>query len=136
MYATRQPHAFRLAAISLGVAGALGSPLAMAQDEFSLEEVLVTARKISESVQEVPVAVTALSSSLISDLQINDLSDIAKFTPGLIFDDEFSRVSNRPVIRVARPIFSVLPGCPTLLTACTSAARWVATTSTKSSGLK
>ena len=70
---------------------------AMAQ--ATLEEVVVTARKVEESLQEVPVAITAVSAQTIEDLGIKDLADISKITPGLIFDNEFSRAGNRPVIR-------------------------------------
>ena len=64
-----------------------------------VEEVVVTARKRSEGLRDVPVAVTALSSDQIAEFGIQDLSDVSKITAGLIFDSEFSRGSNRPVIR-------------------------------------
>ena len=85
-------------------AGALiaGSGSALAQDqdqaesELMLEEVVVTARKIEENLQEVPVAVTALTAEYMADLGISDLSDISKVTAGLVFDSEFARGANRP----------------------------------------
>ncbi len=64
-----------------------------------IEEVVVTARKRSEGLQDVPVAVTAFTADQISEFGIRDLSDVSKITAGLIFDSEFSRGSNRPVIR-------------------------------------
>lgn len=64
-----------------------------------LEEITVTARKIEENLQETPVAITALSADMIDELQLQDLSDISKVAAGLLFDNEFSRRSNRPVIR-------------------------------------
>lgn len=84
---------------------ALGSGSALAQDQeqadsdMLLEEVVVTARKIEESIQEVPVAVTALTADYMANLGIDNLSDISKVTAGLIFDSEFARGANRPVIR-------------------------------------
>lgn len=81
----------------------LAPGLALAQDQESsgniLEEVVVTARKITENIQEVPVAVTALSADYMADQGISDLSDISKVTAGLVFDSEFGRGANRPVIR-------------------------------------
>jgi iron complex outermembrane recepter protein len=91
--------AVRAALISTAAfAGAQATPV-FAQDSFALEEVVVTARKISESAQDVPIALSAVSSNMIEELGIQDLSDISKITAGLVFDNEFSRVSDRPVIR-------------------------------------
>jgi len=70
---------------------------AMAQT--TLEEITVTARKTAENIQSVPVAITAVTAETIEDLGIKDLADISKITAGLIFDNEFSRAGNRPVIR-------------------------------------
>lgn len=64
-----------------------------------LEEITVTARKIEENLQETPVAITAISDDMIEELQLQDLSDLSKVAAGLLFDNEFSRRSNRPVIR-------------------------------------
>lgn len=80
------------------IAGSVSLP-ALAQDETMLEEITVTARKKEESIQEVPVAVTAISSTMIEAMNLQNLDDIAKVTAGLTFDPEFSRTSNRPVIR-------------------------------------
>lgn len=67
--------------------------------EDMIEQVVVTARKRSEQIQDVPVAVTALTSDEIANFGIGDLSDVSKIAAGLIFDSEFARGSNRPVIR-------------------------------------
>ncbi|MFM7433546.1 MAG: hypothetical protein ACKO3O_08615, partial [Gammaproteobacteria bacterium] len=54
------------------------------QDGLALEEIVVTARKREESLQDVPIAVTAFSAEDISNRQVNSLDDIAKFAPGLV----------------------------------------------------
>ncbi|MEM7610724.1 MAG: TonB-dependent receptor [Pseudomonadota bacterium] len=89
----------------LGVTGSVlaatvltGMATSAAAQEF-IEEIVVTARKKSETVQTVPVAVTAISADQIVDLNIQDFSEISKLTAGLLFDNEFGRTSNRPVIR-------------------------------------
>lgn len=96
---------FRAVSVAF-VAGAFSTvaPLtAQAQDnEFAglaIEEIVVTARKRDENIQEIPLAVTAITSSMVEQMNIQDLDDIAKLTAGLSFDPEFSRTSNRPVIR-------------------------------------
>ena len=64
-----------------------------------IEEIVVTARKRSESLQDTPVAVTALTADQIDEFGVHSLADISKMTAGLLFDSEFTRGSNRPVIR-------------------------------------
>ncbi len=68
-------------------------------DLFAIEEIVVTARKRDESLQSVPVAVSAITAASIQRLALKDFDDIAKVTAGLSFDPEFQRSSNRPVIR-------------------------------------
>ncbi|MEM9403979.1 MAG: TonB-dependent receptor plug domain-containing protein, partial [Pseudomonadota bacterium] len=63
------------------------------------DEITVTARKREENIQDIPVAVSAVTASQIEDLNIQDLSEVSKLTAGLVFDNEFGRGSNRPVIR-------------------------------------
>lgn len=50
---------------------------------FALEEVVVTARKRSESQQDVPVAVSAISGEQMKQNNISTIADIAKIAPGL-----------------------------------------------------
>ena len=48
-----------------------------------LEEVVVTAQKRSESAQDVPAAVTAVSSQLLEDLHATQLTDVGSYVPSL-----------------------------------------------------
>ncbi len=64
-----------------------------------VEEIIVTARKKDESIQDIPLAVTAITADMVRQMGLQDLDDIAKITAGMTFDPEFSRTSNRPVIR-------------------------------------
>ncbi|MEP4061148.1 TonB-dependent receptor [Parasphingorhabdus sp.] len=61
--------------------------------------IVVTARKVSENLQEVPAAIAVVSSASIENLALDSVSDISKVTAGLTFDDSFGRDANRPVIR-------------------------------------
>lgn len=72
---------------------------AESQDSGGLEEVVVTARKREESLQEVPLAVSAFTAESLVERQIASVNDIARFTPGLVFDKAFGRSGDRPVIR-------------------------------------
>ncbi|MBE9537623.1 MAG: TonB-dependent receptor [Proteobacteria bacterium] len=49
----------------------------------SLEEVIVTATKRSESVQDVPLAITALSGDFVSKMNLDDVKDLVSYTPGV-----------------------------------------------------
>ena len=49
----------------------------------SLEEIVVTASKRSESLQDVPITVTAFSDQVIQDAGIHNADDLAVLTPSL-----------------------------------------------------
>ncbi len=57
-------------------------PLALAQSNV-LEEVIVTARKREESLQETPVAVTALSADELRDAGVRNLADLNQIAPNI-----------------------------------------------------
>ena len=69
-------------ATSLGLTPTLFSSLASAE-QLLLEEVVVTARKREEPLQEVPVAVSAFSSEAVESLGIRNMRDIDGLVPGL-----------------------------------------------------
>lgn len=60
----------------------LGAPAAYAQDGV-IEEVVVTATKRAESVQDVPLAVTAFDAQFLKDSNIVGVDKLIGFTPGL-----------------------------------------------------
>lgn len=83
-FVNRPPVAFNKRALANAVsatvlASLMGTP-ALAQ---SLEEIIVTATKRSESVQDVPLAITALSGELIEQVNLSDVKDLVTFTPGV-----------------------------------------------------
>ena len=51
-----------------------------------VEEIIVTARKREESLQDTPVVISALSSKTIADFSITSVEEISDFTPSLIAD--------------------------------------------------
>ncbi|MBA6411772.1 TonB-dependent receptor [Parahaliea sp. F7430] len=61
------------------------APLAHAQSGSGLvlEEIMVTAQRVVEGVQTVPVTVNAISGQVYSDTVGNDIKDLSKLTPGL-----------------------------------------------------
>ncbi len=74
-----------LAGAALGLAAMPG--VALVQDATTAEEgndeIVVTARKREERLQDVPIAVTAVTAETLEREQINSVREIAQFTPGL-----------------------------------------------------
>lgn len=62
----------------------LASAIASASSErFVLEEVIVTAQKVPESMQDVPISMSAVDGEKIADAGINDLQALSSSVPGL-----------------------------------------------------
>ena len=77
----------RQTVLSAAVLAALTAlPVAQAQDG-GLEEIVVTARKQTESLQDVGIAVSAMSQTEIERTFARDLTDLASISPNLIIDD-------------------------------------------------
>ncbi len=67
-----------------GFAQQAGSQQAKAPAQ--LEEIVVTAEKRSENIQQVPIAVTAFTAQTLQDEGITDISGMARLTPGVNLD--------------------------------------------------
>jgi iron complex outermembrane receptor protein len=68
-----------------------------------INEIIVTARKREESLQEVPLAITAFDADAIEETGIRSLEDIAALTPGLNFFNPVGGFLPVPVIRGVAP---------------------------------
>lgn len=71
-------------------------------------DILVTARKREENLQDVPIAITAFSAEEIRGARIERLDDLAKLTPGLNFVPLFGAQNQLPIIRGAAQTFGQL----------------------------
>ena len=69
-------------------AALLSGQAALAQDAqvSTLEEVVVTAQRRAQSLQDVPVTVTAFGAEQVEEARIREVQDVATLTPGLQFD--------------------------------------------------
>ena len=83
-------------ALSIGAAAAVTAPVATAQEESGgsgaqhsrqLDEIVVTARKREENLQDVGLSVSALNQTEISRTFARDIRDLAFLSPNLILDD-------------------------------------------------
>ena len=70
--------------LAMAIATLIGAQSnAIQADEFALEEIVVTAQKREQSLQDVPIAVTAVNADLLQQTGAITLSDVANITPGL-----------------------------------------------------
>jgi iron complex outermembrane receptor protein len=65
----------------------------------AVEEIVVTARKRAESLQEVPVSISVFDTEALNRHHISDLKSVADYTAGLVFDQGFVQQDTRPQIR-------------------------------------
>jgi iron complex outermembrane receptor protein len=59
-----------------------------ADSSGQIDEIIVTAEKRSQSIQNVPAAVTAVSGEGLADLGITDQTELAQVVPGLVIGDQ------------------------------------------------
>jgi len=64
----------------------------------SLEEIVVTARKVSESLQDVPVAVSVFTAASLQKRGLTNISQIGDYTPSLILDSTASLTGSSSTI--------------------------------------
>ncbi|NOX25300.1 MAG: TonB-dependent receptor [Deltaproteobacteria bacterium] len=55
-------------------------------DMFTIEEVIVTARKRSESIQETPIAITAFSTAQLEQRSLTNLVEIGAYIPNVVMN--------------------------------------------------
>lgn len=84
----------------LPAAMALASGGAFAQgEEFALEEIVVTAKKRSESIQDVGIAMSAFGGEQLKELGLQSLSDVTDAVPNVELYDEYGAGQPTWVIR-------------------------------------
>ncbi|HTB89214.1 MAG TPA: TonB-dependent receptor [Steroidobacteraceae bacterium] len=77
--------------IVLAVSGAFGGGHAIAADTSNapvLEEIIVTAEKRSQNLQDVPISVVAINAQQVQDAGITNIRNLAILTPGLTVTSE------------------------------------------------
>jgi iron complex outermembrane receptor protein len=79
---THMENKFFTAVLAATIAGG-GPAVSLAQSDGSIEEVVVTATKREQTLQEVPVAVSVIDADTIDKAQINDIMDLQASIPSL-----------------------------------------------------
>lgn len=71
---------------ALGVGWTVGSPaLAQDSDDLTIDEIVVTAAKRAQSLQDVSIAITAIGGDTLEKLNVKDIQDLYVQTPSLSF---------------------------------------------------
>jgi len=94
---------FKKSALCLALGSALTLPgySAAAEEEQieGIERIQVTGSRRASTVQEAPLNITALDGDVMKDHNIGDLSDVARFVPGLSIPEQGGRGGNSIIVR-------------------------------------
>jgi iron complex outermembrane receptor protein len=93
MSMTKLAVAVRFALIAGGAMAMSGMPAAYAQQQSGaaaeptgkIEEIIVTAERRESSLQDTPIAISAMSSDLLTDRGVTDFAGVAKSSPSMAF---------------------------------------------------
>lgn len=87
--------------IALSSAFTLPSYSSMAEEEeiIGIERIQVTASRRASTVQEAPLNITALDGDVMKDQNITQLSDVARWVPGLTVSDQGGREGSPIIVR-------------------------------------
>ena len=90
--------------IALAIAAAHTAPFAVQAQEsreqsLALEEVVVTASRRSESIQEIPYNITAVTGEALQNIGADDLSKMSQFIPGMQMIDAGARSTGLVTLR-------------------------------------
>jgi iron complex outermembrane recepter protein len=85
------------ALVVLGGAVPASAQQPAAQPSAAPEEIVVTAERRSEKLSKVPESISAFTSEKMDQLDVKNISDLVRFTPGVTFDTESKDISIRGV---------------------------------------
>ncbi len=94
---TRHAGARRLAAAISAILATGAVQAAQPADE--LPEIIVTATRRAEDIQDIPINIAALSGEQLQQQGITDLANLGRSVPGLYVIDQGKRTSNQIVVR-------------------------------------
>jgi iron complex outermembrane receptor protein len=92
---------------SVATAALLMAQGAFAQDDAdTMEEIVVTAQKRTENVQDVPISISVLGAQQIENLHATELADYAAYVPGLVINNGGSPGQVTITLRGLNPLSS------------------------------
>jgi len=78
-----QPIVFRKTLLARSISAAVLTSVAGTGIAQEIEEITVTATKREESIQDVPLAITAMTGDFVREVNLDDVKDLVSFTPGV-----------------------------------------------------
>ncbi|HEV7227105.1 TonB-dependent receptor [Brevundimonas sp.] len=87
------------AVVGTAVFGAAGVAAAQEQEVTRVDDIIVTAQKREQSLQDVPIVVTTLSQEMLEDAGVRDIKDLQILTPGMTVTSTASEASTTARIR-------------------------------------
>lgn len=81
------------------LAGLCAASAAQAQEQQTVDSIIVTAQKREQNLQDVPVVVTAVGAKLLQDTGVRDIKDLTILTPGLTVTSTSSEASTTARVR-------------------------------------
>ena len=110
-----QSKAILMATSMLAASAVAFSAQAQAQAQTgsnTIEELVVTAEKREQSLQDIPVAISAFTSEQRDVVGIQSIQDMTNFTPGLQYSTATDRVSLRGLGRLTNVLSAdAIPAC-------------------------
>src|SRR6202023_2103926 len=74
-----------LSSSAMGIGAAHAATAAEATDSEGIQEIVVTAQRRSESIQNVPITIQAITGDALKQLNVQSFSDLLKYTPNVTF---------------------------------------------------
>jgi iron complex outermembrane receptor protein len=93
------PSAFAQSTVAPAPSSQTTAPRSIDDAPRSVDEIIVTAQKRSENLQNVPIVVTTVSHQLLQDSGVKDIKDLALLSPGLLVTSTSSEASTTARIR-------------------------------------
>jgi iron complex outermembrane recepter protein len=95
-----------LAVTALTPVAAWGQETPAGDESGGVADIVVTARRTTETLQDTPVAVSVVTADKIAEQGLNSIDDFAKQATGISFSQAFGRFTDRPVIRGASNVLA------------------------------
>ena len=98
---TKRRHALTasVSLLSLAAAGSLSMPAFAQSTSASDDEIIVTATRRAESIQDIPFNIAAVGAAQIEQQGFGDIAQLIEFVPGINIVDQGGRDGNRIVVR-------------------------------------
>ena len=85
--------------LAFAAAPAFAQQTTQTEEGRTIEHIIVTAQKREQSLQDVPIVVTAVSEQLLQDTGVKDIKDLTVLTPGMTVTSTSSEASTTARIR-------------------------------------